>query len=53
MRITGKACGRLSGNQKLGELGVAFVKLYVIGGDLLEQRYRLLVALVLVLGQDP
>ncbi len=47
MGIAGKARGRLSGHQKLGKLGVAFVKLYVIGGDFLEQRYRLLVALYL------
>src|ERR687898_2822017 len=51
MGIAGKARGRLSGHQKLGKLGVAFVKLYIISGDFLKQRYCLLVALVLVVGK--
>src|SRR5919198_344989 len=51
VRITGEAGGGLARHEKLGKLGVTLVKLRIIGGDLLKQRYSLPVALVLRFGK--
>ena len=52
MRVAGDACGRLAGNKQFGKLRVAFVKLYIIGGDLTQDRARLLQTFVLVIKPD-
>ena len=48
MGVAGDTGGRLPGNEKLGELGVALMKLDIIGRELADKLNRLLVVFVFV-----